>query len=119
MSIPWPYGLLEHVDRAVADRHRRAPDVDAVERGARDRDAIERDAVDAVHLDPVLPADDGEFADRHPACADDDPAADDRPGPADEDLAARDHERALVDSGREVDGGRHLRVRDDAARRPP
>ena len=78
MSIPWPYGLssMSIVQSRIVTAARRTwmPSSVAPETETR----VERHAVDAVDLDPVLAADDGDVADRHPACADDDPAADDR-----------------------------------------
>ena len=94
--------VAEHVDRAVADVDRRAPNMDAVELRSRHGNTVERRAAPAVDSDPVLAPDDGDVLDRHVVCAHDDAAANDGSRRAHEHLSARDHERPLVDARGQV-----------------
>ena len=95
--------VAQHVDGAVADDDAREADVDAVELRALHRDAVEDGAADALHGDPVLPADDRHIPNLDVVVRDDDAAADDRPRVSLEHLAPRDHEWPLVDAGAQVD----------------
>jgi len=65
--------------------------------------AFEHDALGVANLDPDLAAEDGQIPNLDVVGGDDDAPADDRAGLADQPLRVVEHERALVNSGREVD----------------
>src|SRR5207247_1300879 len=79
-------------DRAVANRHATAPDVDPVERRPDHVHAVEEDVAGLLDVDAVLAADDGDVADGDVTRVDHDPSPDDGAPLADEVLAPVDHE---------------------------
>ena len=97
--MPCPYGLSMLLTEQLLIVTGGTPDVDPVEPGAGDGDVVEPNVLDAVDVDPVDAADDGDVADRDPVGADEDAAAHDRARLADEDLSTVDHERPLVHAG--------------------
>ena len=91
---------------AIPDRDGRPAHMNAVELCARDPHVVERDVVRVVDLDSVLAADHRDVPDGDVVRGHDDSPTYDRARLTDEILRPIEHERPLVDPGREPHGRR-------------